>query len=70
MAFNLRPRTKIDYQTLNEGEPIKLNKTCTSLKPRLLEQPFYVERIIWRKQTKKSVSVLHIFTIKIKTCIM
>lgn len=50
MASSLRPQSKVDYKTLNDGEPLSLsNKNVTLKTLPVLEDTYYVERHISEK---------------------
>ena len=68
MAFSLRPRQKIDYRLLNEGESLELKRQPITDKPVVLEESYNVERLISRKKEpgsrvsiSLSLSVLFIY---------
>ena len=44
MASGLRPRTKIDYRSLNEGESLPCSKVSQKAKPVILDETYFVER--------------------------
>ena len=58
MAFDLRPRKITNYKTLNDGEAVPhISKCSVKQKPHLLEGTYTVERIIWRRQKDREVSL-------------
>ena len=55
-VLRLRPLSKIDYRSLNEGESLPRSNARQKTKPVLLEEIYFVERIIGRKETGQSVN--------------
>ena len=59
MASNLRQKERVDYKSLNEGQFIKFNKIVPKSVTRVLDEDYFVERIIWRREDReKKVSTL------------
>ena len=54
MTFELRPRQRTDYRSLHSGENIKFDNHIVKFKP-VLEDTFYVDRLIWRRKYKESL---------------
>ena len=52
MASNLRLRPKLDYKMLNDGPCLQFAKTICKAQPRVLEEEYFVDRILWRRQRK------------------
>ncbi len=60
MASSLRPRSSVNYKTLNEGEYVFLTKTPSVRKPTILDETYNVERLIAiRKQKNGGVSIIY-----------
>lgn len=70
MASKLRPRgSKLDYKLLHNGTFVKLDKRTVSKRtPHVLEETFYVERIIWRKEDSKVCILLYRYMISVSPC--
>lgn len=64
MASNLRQRQNIDYKVLNDGPTLSLGKSACKSESRVLEEEYFVDRLIWRrKQKNQRVRILTLFYI-------
>ena len=62
-------KKRVDYKRLNEGPFIKFNKTVPKSETRVLDEDYFVEWIIWRREDReKKVSTvffrLHLFCLQ------
>ena len=46
-------KKRVDYKSLNERPFIKFNKTVPNSETRVLDEDYFVERIIWRREGRE-----------------
>ena len=70
MASGLRPRTKINFKRMHEGDPAPRSKVRQTSKPEILDETYYVERLISRKETSQSVNLFIYLFIYFYVCLL
>ena len=53
-------KKRVDYKSPSEGPEIKFNKSVAKPETRVLEDTYFVDRIIWRREEREKKVSMHI----------